>query len=798
MLKINHKKILLFFLVLMLFVVGGCSSSGSDTVSNNAQLLIKVVDANNNALAEAKVEVTDVGSKTTDAEGTVQFTGLKEQKYEVEVIKTGYGSSKREILANSEAEVTSFKLEESSPSQLSIVDSKEYIDITNTEVKFLFQTEVGNQVNLYLGTSKDKLEKVKSIANYSNEGLFVDGLTGGTKYYYQIEAINGETTTKTEVLSFTKLAETNNWEPASWAKDAVFYEVFVRSFYDSDGDGIGDFNGLKEKIPYFKELGVDALWLMPINDSPSYHGYDVVDYKDTNPDYGTKEEFQAFLEAAHNKGIKVIMDLVVNHSSTQHNWFVEAAQGENNKYRDYYIWEDKFTNLDEPHPWQGDDASAWHNASAPDYYYGVFWDQMPDLNFRNQQVRQEMKEVAKYWLDPDGDGDFSDGVDGFRLDAALHIDDKDPQVTHNWWQEFNTAVKSVNPDAFLVGENWTDTATMAKYFEDLDSSFNFPLADGLLYMSDGNEIDILSYLNSIHSEYASYSNDFIDSTFLRNHDQPRTTSVLGNHEKSKLAASLLLTMPGTPFIYYGEEIGQVGYNVDGEPDQRVREPFDWYADAIGIGMTTDLLGKFTTKNDSISVAEQRGERESIFEHYKKLISIRKDYPAFSNIDNYTNLDLINLYGYQVSGGSDNLYIVHNNTSNSYNLSISNSAIELLTEKSYTATDSILIDDYETVILKTTSSLDIETTEITEKVAHTFNYDPEGTVDNVVLAGEFNNWDEQATVMTDTDGDYQATIDLIPGDYEYKFVVDGEWIVDPDAEYYVPDMNGGKNSAVNIK
>jgi glycosidase len=240
----------------------------------------------------------------------------------------------------------------------------------------------------------------------------------------------------------------------------------------------------------------------------------------------------------------------------------------------------------------------------------------------------------------------------------------------NDWQEFNTAVKDINPDAFLVGENWTDTATMAKYFEDLDSSFNFPLANKLLNMAYGNDVDILGDVKDIHNQYATYSNQFIDSTFLSNHDQPRVTFLLGDHEKSKLAASVLFTMPGTPFVYYGEEIGQVGHNLDGE---------------------------FITANDSISVEEQSGEQESIFEHYKKLISIRKNNPALFTVDNYSKLSLSDsLYGYQVRG-QNNLYVVHNNTADSYQVSIDSAATELLSDTSYSGGDTILLDDYNTVI-----------------------------------------------------------------------------------------------------
>ena len=263
------------------------------------------------------------------------------------------------------------------------------------------------------------------------------------------------------------------------------------------------------------------------------------------------------------------MDLVVNHSSTEHNWF-QKSKAKDANHRDYYNWASEYDDISKKGPWN---QTVWATRpDVPEYYYAVFWDGMPDLNLRNPEVRKEIIDIAKFWLDQ--------GLDGFRLDAAKHIDDFDNDVTHQFWQEFNYELKKYKSDAFLVGENWTTTDKMAAFFKDLDSSFNFTLADRMMDMAKGNNFDILGELKNIHSQYSQYSTNYIDSTFLRNHDQPRAMSELANDSnKAKLAASLLLTLPGTPFIYYGEELGQKGTNIYPEKDEYVREPMDWYKSA---------------------------------------------------------------------------------------------------------------------------------------------------------------------------------------------------------------------------
>jgi alpha-amylase len=409
-----------------------------------------------------------------------------------------------------------------------------------------------------------------------------------------------------------------------WWDDTVFYEIFVRSFYDSNGDGIGDFNGITEKLDYLNDgdpntttdLGVTGIWLMPIFPSPSYHGYDVTDYYAVNPQYGTMEDFKNLLAEAHKRGIRVIIDMVLNHTSDQHPWFKDAKKDVNSKYRDWYIWSK--TNPGYKGPWN---ESVWHS-STTGFYYGIFTANMPDLNYNNPEVTKEMDKVSAFWLK-------DVGVDGFRLDAAKHlIEEKTKQEnttsTHEWFMNFRKAYKKANPEAITVGELSGDSPqTMADYTrgDQLDLAFNFKLADAFLNSANRGQaaytVDALNLSASVMPEgqYAS---------FLTNHDQDRAMSKLyGEVDKAKTAASLLLTSPGVPFIYYGEEIGMVGK----KPDENIRRPMQW-SDAANAGFSG---GKPWRPVDAgypeVNVAAQTDDPASLLSHYRALIAIRNAHPA---------------------------------------------------------------------------------------------------------------------------------------------------------------------------
>jgi alpha-amylase len=414
--------------------------------------------------------------------------------------------------------------------------------------------------------------------------------------------------------------------PASpaWARGAVFYEVFVRSFADSNGDGIGDLQGLISKLDYLndgnprtdKDLGVDALWLMPVFQSPSYHGYDVVDYETIESDYGTNADFERLLAEAHRRGIRIIVDFVMNHSSSQNPWFVDSASSPASAHRDWYVWR-----ADDPgwtQPWGGNNR-VWHQKNGA-YYYGVFWGGMPDLNFSTPAVRREMERLAAFWI--------SRGVDGFRLDATRHLfangpgdQQNDQPETFDYLKEFSASVRRASPRALLVGENWTETPALAKYFSVLPMSFDFPLAAAIVEgVESGEAAGIAGKISEVIEAYPPGAND---APFLTNHDMIRLATQLGNDPaKLKSAAAVLLTLPGTPFLYYGEEVGLENGSTSGA-DELKRTPMPWDASPGGGFTTGRPWYAFAPGKETANVAAQTGDSGSLLSHYRRLIRARK-------------------------------------------------------------------------------------------------------------------------------------------------------------------------------
>lgn len=450
-----------------------------------------------------------------------------------------------------------------------------------------------------------------------------------------------------------------------WADGAVFYEVFVRSFADSDGDGVGDLRGLTARLDELNDgdpatttdLGVEGLWLMPIFESPSYHGYDTVDYRAVDAEYGTLEDLQALLAAAHARGIRVVVDLMVNHTGADHPWFVESASSPDSPRRDWYVWRP-----DDPgwtQPWGG--GPTWHEHEG-ELYYGIFWSGMPDLNFANPEVRAEVADIARYWLDL--------GVDGFRLDAARHLFangdgelQNDQPETHAFWRELAATVRAHHPDALLIGENWTDTELIAPYYgstavvergDQLPMSFNFPLAGAILEaVESGDATPVAEVLEDMTTHYPS---GVLDGTFLTNHDMPRIATQLGREDRNlEMAASLLLTLPGSPFLYYGEEIGMAG----DKPDPDIRTPMQWSADP-GAGFTTGEPWRAPQPDfRELNVAAQRDDPGSLLSHYRRLIHLRSSTPALR----HGKLDVLEaddgVLAFLRTAGEDRVLVVHN-------------------------------------------------------------------------------------------------------------------------------------------
>ncbi|CAN5274106.1 alpha-amylase family glycosyl hydrolase [soil metagenome] len=407
--------------------------------------------------------------------------------------------------------------------------------------------------------------------------------------------------------------------PAEWGKGATCYEIFVRSFHDSDGDGIGDLKGLTQKLDYIndgnpastKSLGARCIWLMPVDASPSYHGYDVKNYYRINPDYGTNDDFKRLVAAAHKRGIKVLVDLVLNHASSEHPYFKEALRDTASAHRNWFRFSK--TKPDQKGPWG---QQVWHKSPVRDeYYYGVFTAEMPDLNYENPAVRREASNVAKFWL-------TTMGVDGFRLDAVPYLVEEGNKLdhttaTHAVLRQFAQDVRRFKPNAYTIGEVWDSIGTQLAYYPDqLDAYFTFEASDAILMaVRDGSAKHLLAPLLRMQSQLPAYRY----SPFLRNHDQTRTMTALGNDmARAKLAAELLLTLPGLPYVYYGEEIGMTG----DKPDPRLRTPMQWTPGA-GAGFTRGLVWEpLQPDSATANVAVQDADKASLLNLYRRLIHLR--------------------------------------------------------------------------------------------------------------------------------------------------------------------------------
>jgi len=441
-----------------------------------------------------------------------------------------------------------------------------------------------------------------------------------------------------------------------WWNTSTFYEIFVRSFKDSNGDGIGDFKGITSQLDYLNDgdpnshsdLGISGIWLMPIMPSPSYHGYDVIDYMSVNPQYGTLADFKELVQECHKRGIRVIIDFVINHTSSENPWFKQAVAG-NKGFENWYVWSDSQPR--ESGPWG---ENVWHKASNGRYYYGVFTADMPDLNYRNPMVTQMMQMVTKYWLE-------DVGLDGFRVDAARYlfedgVSKQDTKETIEWFQNWRSYLKPINPQAFTVGEVWADTYVQKKYVnpKGLDSLFAFDLAEdikGAIYSPDPSRI-IKGYQDAIEA-----MPDYGFSTFLSNHDQERVSDLYGGDDgKSKQAAFVYLTGPGIPFVYYGEEIGMLG----AKPDPNIRTPMQWNAEKLA-GFTTGSPWKEINPDaPKRNVVLQSADPDSLLSWYRELIALRNAHPVLATAPYLSFTSNCNtLYATLRTDGADTLLTLMN-------------------------------------------------------------------------------------------------------------------------------------------
>lgn len=404
------------------------------------------------------------------------------------------------------------------------------------------------------------------------------------------------------------------YESPDWFKDSTLYLIFVRSFADSNGDGIGDLNGITSRLDYLQSLGVNTLWLMPIFPSPSAHGYDVTDFTAINPEYGTLQDLQTLLQAAHARDMHIILDYVPSHLSNQNPIFQDAYNNPQSRYANWFVW-----------------TNDTHTR------YAGFADlsEMPRFNHYEPEVVQYLTESALFWLDLDGDGDYTDGVDGFRIDNATFP----PQ---EFFYAFRHSLKTANPNTLILGETWvTRVGDLARFFPNqFDALFDFPFyaqfqgnpefnVDALLA---GKGIPALLDV-LIKDELKAYPPEGIPVRFLSNHDTNRiATEVEGNPARLRLAPVLLASFPGVPMLYYGEEIGMYGQK-GGPPhwDNYRREPMDWYTAEQGEGQTTWFTPQdgWNKPNDGISVEEQDLDSGSLLNFYRRVFALRAENPALS-------------------------------------------------------------------------------------------------------------------------------------------------------------------------
>ena len=417
------------------------------------------------------------------------------------------------------------------------------------------------------------------------------------------------------------------------ASSNAAYEIFVGSYCDSDGDGVGDIPGITSKLNYISGMGFDMIWLTPVCTSPSYHKYDVADYYMIDPSFGTIEDFDTLIAECHDRDMKVIIDFVMNHTSTEHQWFVDASEAvqdchseadldaarESCEFVDFYNF-------------SMESSAGYVNLPGTDVYYEAqFWEGMPDLNLDNPSVREELELVAHYWLGM--------GVDGFRLDATTYYYSGANQSNIEFLTWFNDVADSINPDAYIVCEAWTDPATYIPYYESgVDGIFNFSFSgqNGTIARVAGGILPASAYGEAIEAYQSQllatgFASLADDASFYTNHDMGRSAGYFAGDEspyRTRLAGALNLLMSGRVFVYYGEEIGMKGSG----SDENFRAPMYWSSDASYEGLCTPPPGmdSFEMKFDSLE--DQMNDPLSIYHYYREAVLLRARFPVISTGD----------------------------------------------------------------------------------------------------------------------------------------------------------------------
>jgi maltose alpha-D-glucosyltransferase/alpha-amylase len=484
-----------------------------------------------------------------------------------------------------------------------------------------------------------------------------------------------------------------------WYQNAVFYELYVRAFFDSNADGDGDIQGLTQKLDYLKDLGVDVIWLLPVFPSPLLDdGYDIADYYSIHSDFGTLEDFKTFVDIAHQKGMRVITDLVLNHTSDQHQWFQSARRGKHDTFHEYYVWSDDDQKYSQARIiFLDTEKSNWAwDEKAQRYYWHRFYSSQPDLNFDNPKIREEIKNVAKFWLDL--------GVDGFRADAVPYLFQREgtncenlPE-THAYLKELRSFIDQHYSDRVLLSEANQWPKDVRKYFGDGDEfhmGFHFPLMPRIfMALQKGDATPIVRILE----QTPAIPDNTQWCTFLRNHDEltlemvteeerqwmweqyapdPRMRLNLGirrrlaplldnDRQKIELAYSLLFTLPGSPVIYYGDEIG-MGDNIWLDDRNGVRTPMQWNSErnaGFSSAQPDKLYAPVITNADfgyqTLNVHLQEEDPNSLLNWIRHHLGLRKQYPTFGKGSlKFLSTNNPSVLAYLRQSGNQSLLVINN-------------------------------------------------------------------------------------------------------------------------------------------
>ena len=507
-----------------------------------------------------------------------------------------------------------------------------------------------------------------------------------------------------------------------WWKSAVIYQIYPRSFQDTNGDGFGDFQGIIKRLPYLEKLGIDCIWLCPVYRSPQDdNGYDISDYCDVDPMFGTMADMEELIGKAREHGIYIVMDLVLNHSSDEHKWFIEAKKSRENPYHDYYVWRDGKEGVLPNDMKAAFGGSAWEWVpEVEQYYFHQFSVKQPDLNWENPKLRQELWDIINFWIDK--------GVGGFRLDVIDLVGKvPDEKITsngpklHEYIKEM-TAHTFVRDNLISVGETWSATPEIAKLYSNPDGSelsMVFQFEHICLDQQEGKEKWDLAPLpfHKFKEVWNKWQTELYgcgwNSLFWDNHDLPRIVSRWGDEgqyreESAKMLATLLHGMQGTPYIYQGEELGMTNVKYELE-EYRDIELFGMYKERRAQGYTHEELMEsiyaktrdnartpmqwdtteqagFTTGKPWIKVnpnyteinaAEQVDRENSIFNYYRKLIQLRKELPVLTD-GKFTMLDMDHnqIFAYLRDNGEDKLLVVCNFYGNTVDYAVSEKAEDL--------------------------------------------------------------------------------------------------------------------------